>query len=171
MLCAGTFRVDTETGNILTLSHTDFYLLVYSARNSMIDALDNFLFFCHIQVSECWRTYNLDLINYQNKCKLIRGWDELFEKVKEHINSVTAMKLSPYYKEFEEEANNWSDKLNRIHDCFDIWIDVQRRWVYLEGIFTGSADIKNLLPVETSRFQVYVLLFTVRLLVFVMYYK
>ena len=49
-------------------------------------------------MSDCWRTYNLDLINYQNKCKLIRGWDELFEKVKEHINSVTAMKLSPYYK-------------------------------------------------------------------------
>ncbi|KAL6254289.1 hypothetical protein P5V15_014904 [Pogonomyrmex californicus] len=30
---------------------------------------------------------------------------------------------------------------------------VQRRWVYLEGIFSGSADIKTLLPVETSRFQ------------------
>lgn len=36
---------------------------------------------------------------------------------------------------------------------FDVWIDVQRRWVYLEGIFTGSADIKHLLPVETQRFQ------------------
>lgn len=59
-----------------------------------------------------------------------------------------------YIQEFEEEATNWADKLNRIHDCFDVWIDVQRRWVYLEGIFTGSADIKNLLPVETSRFQV-----------------
>jgi dynein heavy chain 1 len=36
---------------------------------------------------------------------------------------------------------------------FDVWIDVQRRWVYLEGIFTGSADIKHLLPVETQRFS------------------
>ena len=34
-----------------------------------------------------------------------------------------------------------------------MWIDVQRRWVYLEGIFTGSADIKHLLPNETQRFQ------------------
>ena len=40
----------------------------------------------------------LDLINYQNKCRIIRGWDDLFNKVKEHINSVSAMKLSPYYK-------------------------------------------------------------------------
>lgn len=37
-------------------------------------------------------------MNYQNKCRLIRGWDDLFNKVKEHINSVSAMKLSPYYK-------------------------------------------------------------------------
>ena len=36
---------------------------------------------------------------------------------------------------------------------FDVWIDVQRRWVYLDGIFSGSADIKALLPVETQRFQ------------------
>lgn len=45
-----------------------------------------------------WNTYELDLVNYQNKCRLIRGWDDLFNKVKEHINSVSAMKLSPYYK-------------------------------------------------------------------------
>ena len=58
-------------------------------------------------------------------------------------------------QEFEEEALSWEDKLNRINALFDVWIDVQRRWVYLEGIFTGSADIKHLLPVETSRFQRY----------------
>ncbi|KAJ8935144.1 hypothetical protein NQ314_012962 [Rhamnusium bicolor] len=112
-------------------------------------ALEEFL----KQVRESWQTYELDLINYQNKCKLIRGWDDLFNKVKEHINSVAAMKLSPYYKVFEEEALTWEEKLNRINALFDVWIDVQRRWVYLEGIFSGSADIKTLLPVETSRFQ------------------
>lgn len=51
-----------------------------------------------IQIREVWNTYELDLVNYQNKCRLIRGWDDLFNKVKEHINSVSAMKLSPYYK-------------------------------------------------------------------------
>ncbi|CAB3376335.1 Hypothetical predicted protein [Cloeon dipterum] len=112
-------------------------------------ALEEFL----KQVRESWLSYDLDLINYQNKCRLIRGWDDLFNKVKEHINSLAAMKLSPYYKVFEEEALTWEEKLNRINALFDVWIDVQRRWVYLEGIFSGSADIKTLLPVETSRFQ------------------
>lgn len=57
-------------------------------------ALEEFL----KQIREVWNTYELDLVNYQNKCRLIRGWDDLFNKVKEHINSVSAMKLSPYYK-------------------------------------------------------------------------
>ncbi|CAM9594499.1 unnamed protein product [Lampetra planeri] len=112
-------------------------------------ALEEFL----KQIRELWSAYELDMVNYQNKCRLIRGWDDLFNRVKEHINSVSAMKLSPYYKVFEEDALSWEDKLNRILALFDVWIDVQRRWVYLEGIFTGSADIKHLLPVETGRFQ------------------
>ncbi|KAL4069341.1 dynein heavy chain and region D6 of dynein motor-domain-containing protein [Scleroderma citrinum] len=105
------------------------------------------------QVKETWTNYTLDLVNYQNKCRLIKGWDDLFTKCSENLNSLTAMKLSPYYKVFEEEAGAWEEKLNRIHVLFDVWIDVQRQWVYLEGIFSGSADIKHLLPVESARFQ------------------
>lgn len=63
------------------------------------------------------------------------------------------MKFSPYYKVFEEDATHWEDRLNKVHITFDVWIDVQRQWVYLEGIFSGNVDIKQLLPVESSRFQ------------------
>ncbi|KAK9719430.1 dynein heavy chain [Basidiobolus ranarum] len=112
-------------------------------------ALEEFL----KQVRETWTNYVLELVNYQNKCRLIKGWDDLFGKCSEHLNSLTAMKLSPYYKVFEEEASGWEEKLNRVHVLFDVWIDVQRQWVYLEGIFTGSVDIKHLLPIESSRFQ------------------
>lgn len=103
-------------------------------------------------VREHWQNYTLDLVSYQNKCRLIRGWDDLFAKCSDHLNSLQAMHHSPYYKEFEEEASAWEDRLNRIHVLFDIWIDVQRQWVYLEGVFTGNADIKHLLPLESSRF-------------------
>lgn len=112
-------------------------------------ALEEFL----KQVRDTWQNYALDLVNYQNKCRLIRGWDDLFTKCSEHLNSLQAMRHSPYYKEFEEDASSWEDKLNRVHVLFDVWIDVQRQWVYLEGVFSGNADIKNLLPTESSRFQ------------------
>ncbi|GAA5979126.1 hypothetical protein JCM10908_002813 [Rhodotorula pacifica] len=121
--------------------------IVVQAQGEM--ALEEFI----KQVKEAWTSYTLELVNYQNKTRLIRGWDELFAKCGENVNSLVAMKHSPYYKVFEEEASAWEDRLNRIHVLFDVWIDVQRQWVYLEGIFTGSADIKHLLPVETQRFN------------------
>ncbi|KAH3764595.1 cytoplasmic dynein heavy chain [Pelomyxa schiedti] len=104
-------------------------------------------------VREFWQTMVLDIVNYQNKCWLIRGWDDIFTKVAEHLNNLSSMKMSPFYKVFAEDAASWEDKLNRLHEVFDVWIDVQRRWVYLEGIFTGSADINMLLPQESSKFR------------------
>ncbi|KAJ3071427.1 hypothetical protein HDU98_005356 [Podochytrium sp. JEL0797] len=121
--------------------------IVAEAQGEM--ALEEFL----KQVRECWSSYELELVNYQNKCRLIKAWDDLFAKCSEHLNSLTAMKHSPYYKAFEEEANAWEDKLNRIHVLFDVWVDVQRQWVYLEGIFNGNADIGQLLPLESMKFQ------------------
>ncbi|RDA90155.1 hypothetical protein CP533_2196 [Ophiocordyceps camponoti-saundersi (nom. inval.)] len=121
--------------------------IIAQAQGEM--ALEEFL----KQVRETWQNYALEMVNYQNKCRLIRGWDELFAKCSENLNSLQAMKHSPYYKEFEEDAVAWEDKLNRVHVLFDVWIDVQRQWVYLEGVFTGNADIKHLLPIESGRFQ------------------
>lgn len=40
-------------------------------------ALENFL----KQVKEVWQIYELDLISYQEKAHLIKGWDDLFNKV------------------------------------------------------------------------------------------
>ena len=61
--------------------------------------------------------------------------------------------MSPFVKNFEEEISKWDEKLEDMRIIFDTWIDVQRRWVYLEGIFFGSADIKTQLPQEFSRFK------------------
>ena len=131
----------------LSSTHATIHDIIAQAQGEM--ALEEFL----KQVRDTWQNYPLDLVNYQNKCRLIRGWDELFAKCSENLNSLQAMRHSPYYKEFEEEASSWEDKLNRVHVLFDVWIDVQRQWVYLEGVFSGNADIKHLLPVESSRFQ------------------
>lgn len=105
------------------------------------------------QVREAWTNYTLDLVQYQNKCRLIRGWDNLFQLAGDNLNALRAMSMSPHYKVFEEEASLWEDRLSKVSVLFDTWIDVQRQWVYLEGIFTGSQEIRHILPVESSRFQ------------------
>lgn len=105
------------------------------------------------QVKDHWANYVVELINYQQKTKLIRGWDEIFSKLKDHMDDLAAMKLTPYYKQFEEEASTLEIRLNKINTLFDIWIDVQRRWVYLEGLFSGSAEISILLREESNWFN------------------
>ena len=100
---------------------------------------------------------NISILNMNtaNKRQLFRignAWD--FHEIGGRLESYDMLSIIAIFPQvFEEDALQWEEKLNRIHDVFDVWIDVQRRWVYLDGIFSGSADIKALLPVETQRFQ------------------
>lgn len=73
--------------------------------------------------------------------------------VDEHLNNINSMKMSPYYKVFEKDIEPWSKDLEQIRVTFDYWVDVQRRYVYLEGIFFGSADIKSMLSNEFMKFK------------------
>jgi dynein heavy chain 1 len=104
-------------------------------------------------VKDYWAAFELELAQFQNKCKLIKGWDDLFEKLNEDLASVSSMKISPYYKTFESEITAWDEKLQRLRLTLDTWIEVQKRWVYLYGIFFGSSDIKEMLSNEFTRFK------------------
>ena len=63
-------------------------------------ALDEFL----KSIEDTWNTYQLELVDYQKKTRLIRGWDDLLTKLGEHINALQSMHMSPYFKEFETKA-------------------------------------------------------------------
>lgn len=104
------------------------------------------------QVKIVWTTYEFEFTNFQNKCRLIKGWDDLFSKSQDHLAALSAMKNSIYYKAFKEEAVALEDKLSRLFYLLDLWVNVQRQWVYLNGIFSGNAEIKLILPIESNRF-------------------
>jgi dynein heavy chain 1, cytosolic len=103
-----------------------------------------------------WMKQELEFALYQNRTRLIKGWDDLFATLDDHISGLALMKSSPYFRavrEFQEEGKLWEDRLTVLRAAFDSWADVQRRWVYLEGILFGSSDIKAQLPAEWSRFK------------------
>jgi dynein heavy chain 1, cytosolic len=107
-------------------------------------------------VRDRWMKQELELVLFQNRTRLIKGWDDLFATLDDHINGLALMKSSPYYRavrEFQEEGKLWEERLTSLRAAFDSWVDVQRRWVYLEGILFGSSDIKAQLPTEWSRFK------------------
>lgn len=99
-----------------------------------------------------WASCSLNFTHFRNKCRLVKGWDELFGKAEEHLNSISAMKNSAHFTSFKEECSNIEDMLTKLYSLITVWVSVQRQWVYLEGIFCGNDEIKQILPFESNRF-------------------
>jgi dynein heavy chain len=63
------------------------------------------------------------------------------------------MMASPYVRPFSDEVRQWEQKLSLISEAIEVWMLVQRKWMYLESIFVGSDDIRHQLPQEAKRFD------------------
>lgn len=48
----------------------------------------------------------------------------MFALLDEDLGNLHSMKMSPYYKSFEEEVKPWDEKLQKIRIVMDIWMDV-----------------------------------------------
>ena len=112
-------------------------------------ALEEFL----KQIQRDWESTKLELVDYRQKNWLIKNWDPIFEQLGDALSDLGSMKSSPFFAAFEAEASKWESKLNHAQSIFDIFIDVQRRWVYLEGIFAGSQDVQLQLAYQYKQFQ------------------
>ena len=101
-----------------------------------------------------WVSAELSFVVRDN-VRLVVGWDVLFTSLEDNLNSLASLKQSPYFRsvpEFQEDTSNWESRLMNLRGIFEIWVEVQRKWVYLRGIFR-NADIKAQLPIQFSKFK------------------
>nr|CAG4709143.1 unnamed protein product [Naegleria fowleri] len=105
------------------------------------------------QSRDLWNTMKFDLTNYSNKCYLVKSWDEVSTQIMDNLKTFSSMRNSPFFKAFEDECSSLETKVNRMRVLCDVLSDVQRVWVYLEGVFSGNVDIQYQLPKEAQRFQ------------------
>lgn len=82
------------------------------------------------------------------KIDLIKDWKEILAQVGDNQSLLQSLKDSPYYKNFADRASVWETKLADLDECLRNLNTVQRKWVYLEPIFSRGA-----LPSEASRFS------------------
>lgn len=104
-------------------------------------------------IQQEWSLIVFETFNYEGKCRLVKNWNSLFEQCSSNLNTLISMKNSSYHGPFEVERASLEIKLNHLYNLLNVWIEVQRQWVYLEGVFGNAKEIKNSLPVETSRFN------------------
>jgi dynein heavy chain 1 len=105
------------------------------------------------KIKTFWHEEKFQVSKYQNKTSLIKGWDEMMTRAEEDIGQLTSMKLSQHFKTFETDIKSWHEKILNLSTTLGVWMEVQRKWVYLENIFLGSSDIKSQLSSEYERFQ------------------
>ncbi|KAL2914266.1 hypothetical protein HK105_206212 [Polyrhizophydium stewartii] len=92
------------------------------------------------------------LTEYQDarggKLQLIKDWKETLTQIGDNQSLLSSLKDSPYFKNFAEKAHSWEQKLAELDEYLRQLNTVQRRWVYLEPIFSRGA-----LPSEQGRFS------------------
>ncbi|XP_076446844.1 LOW QUALITY PROTEIN: cytoplasmic dynein 2 heavy chain 1-like [Babylonia areolata] len=79
---------------------------------------------------------------------LIKDWKDLVGSVSDNQSLLQSLKDSPYYKSFEDKASVWEQRLADLDEILTNLNQIQRKWVYLEPIFSRGA-----LPKEQARFK------------------
>jgi dynein heavy chain len=73
--------------------------------------------------------------------------------LEDNILNLQNIASSKYARAFAGRVKTWEKDLNTISDVIDVWLAVQRKWMYLEAIFKGSEDIRQQLPEEAKKFD------------------
>ncbi|EEA07374.1 dynein heavy chain family protein [Cryptosporidium muris RN66] len=108
-----------------------------------------------LNIKEIWTSLEVEFTTLPSNAsiKVVKNWDVILSLIDDHLSALQNMALSPYYEIFREESQTWVEKLTRLRSIIDLWMETQRRWIYLQGIFIASTDIANLLPQEYNRFH------------------
>jgi dynein heavy chain, axonemal len=70
----------------------------------------------------------------------------------DHSMNLQSMSASPFIGPFMGTVQKWEKCLTLVSEMLDEWLEVQRKWMYLEGIFIGG-DIREQLPAEAKKFD------------------
>jgi dynein heavy chain len=82
----------------------------------------------------------------------LRGTDEIRLLLEDQQANLQTVASSKYIAAFVKNIRHWEQALNRISECIEIWLLVQKKWMYLEGIF-ASEDIKQQLKEDAKKFD------------------
>ncbi|KAG5479644.1 hypothetical protein CUR178_03406 [Leishmania enriettii] len=106
-------------------------------------------------ITNYWNTFEFSVVAYKKQVALIRGWEEVFERLNEDLSTFGGMRASPYFVSppLISVANDAEARLDRLRQVLEVLLEVQKRWVYLDGIFSGNAEVRAQLPHDTMNFD------------------
>ncbi|KAI8810783.1 dynein heavy chain and region D6 of dynein motor-domain-containing protein [Cladochytrium replicatum] len=79
---------------------------------------------------------------------IVKDWKDVLTSVSDSYSLLLSIKDSPYYSNFADKGLYWERKLTDLDECLQFFKKTQRKWMYLEPIFSRGS-----LPTEQARFM------------------
>ncbi|KAL8431248.1 hypothetical protein ACSSS7_005396 [Eimeria intestinalis] len=107
------------------------------------------------KIESCWRQQTVEIARYKSDSSrfVLKSNDELRMLLDDNLLQLQSMLSSRFAAAMTEKIRKWEKSLNIIREVLDAWLQVQRKWMYLDGIFTESIDIRLQLPEEAKKFE------------------
>lgn len=106
------------------------------------------------ELNVTWSIMEFDTETHERtKLRLLVASEEMIEMLEENQVALQNMMTSKFIDFFLEEVSQWQVKLSNADQVINVFLEVQRKWCYLESIFIGSEDIRSQLPEDSKRFE------------------
>ncbi|CAD7947894.1 unnamed protein product [Amoebophrya sp. A25] len=105
------------------------------------------------KVDSFWRTCMFQMYHHKGDTQLLQPNEDMRLVLDDHILTLQSMGGSKYAAKLLDVIKRWEKNLNIVSEVFDVWLQTQRKWMYLESIFMESDDIRLQLPEEAKRFD------------------
>lgn len=109
------------------------------------------------KIDATWRSNSLGLGKYkkdgQDRGYVLRPAEDIKLELDDNMLNLQTISGSRFVGIFVDRVRKWEKALNIVSECLEIWFVVQRKWMYLEGIFVGAEDIRLQLPEEAKKFD------------------
>lgn len=105
------------------------------------------------QIDRTWKTVDFIVKPYRDRkdAYILGSVDDIVQQLEDHIVVLQTMQASPYIAGVKSKVIQWEKKLKSLQSIIEEWMTFQRKWMYLEFIFS-SDDISRQLHDEAAKF-------------------
>ncbi|XP_063171723.1 dynein axonemal heavy chain 10 [Candoia aspera] len=108
------------------------------------------------EIIETWENMKFTVQRYfkgtQERGFILGAVDEIVQILDDNAVNLQSISGSRFVAPFLATVHNWEKTLSLIGEVIEVWMIVQRKWMYLESIFIGG-DIRSQLPEEAKKFD------------------
>lgn len=109
------------------------------------------------EIESTWRNLKFSIVKYMkgsdDRGFILGAIDDITTTLDDNAMSLQSMSASRFVTAFLPAVQQWEKILSRIGEVAEVWMAVQRKWMYLESIFIGAGDIRMQLPEEAAKFD------------------